>query len=209
MNTKIAFEGAFIDHLAGLSSQNFPSLCMDVNDIQDLVPKMQTGAEYSKTDVFYFITALIEMHLLEDAVKVVEQLIALDNKQWASILAEYLYDVYCPLTDDALWVKYMGIAGEGNYTSFEVITGSLIHENGCGVWIPGHKAPEFYTHHLFDELPGLEFDKEKVAPLVQHKYLSKKGSDFILETDFNPAFLPITTVTDEEFNDAISDLFYA
>ena len=96
MNTKIAFEGAFIDHLAGLSSQNFPSLCMDVNDIQDLVPKMQTGAEYSKTDVFYFITALIEMHLLEDAVKVVEQLIALDNKQWASILAEYLYDVYCP-----------------------------------------------------------------------------------------------------------------
>lgn len=60
MNTKIAFEGAFIDHLAGLNSQNFPSLCMDVNDIQDLVPKMQTGAEYSKTDVFYFITALIK-----------------------------------------------------------------------------------------------------------------------------------------------------
>ena len=207
MNTKLDLDVYTIAYISGLHSDECPNLCMDIQDIKTLIPKLQKGAEYHKADLFYFLLALIELDLHEDAIKTVEQLIILDSPQWAACLAEDLYDVFCPLSNDDLWVKYMKIAGAGGYTSFEVLSGSNVHSNNCGLWIPGHTEPEFYIENLFLELEGFDFDKTKLSSLVQHTYLVKNGSEFNLAKDSSPTALPITTVINEDFDDALSKLF--
>lgn len=206
MNTQLDLDSYSIVYISGLNSVNYPHLCMNLDDVKALIPKLQKGSEYSKSDMFYFLIALIELGLHGDAIKIVKQLITLDSPKWAAELAENLYDVNCPLSNDTLWVKYMGIAGTGGYTSFEALMGTNVHSNNCGLWIPGHTQAEFYIENLYLELEGLDFDKAKLPALVQHKYLVKNGSEFNLAHDFSPTALPITTVLDEDFDDAVFKL---
>ena len=208
MNFKLKISDELSKFINNYDDENKPlRLSMDSDDMREVLQQIQTGENYSSYALGYFITSVTELGYFEDAINIVEQLLDHGSLTWASGLANDLYDSNRPLENDALWTKYMIIAGQGGYHELGDMGGDLVHDNYCGLWIPGHHTPDFYLERLIPNNPELEAYKNKIPSLVRHEYLLKKGIEFLLVESSNPDAMPITTVLDEEIIGVITELY--